>query len=79
MAERHGYEPLGIGASTLAFSSTLDRPERRDIDALVTDLQHLYGHPAEQSWNELGEMLRVSPVLILGYTENLADLSDDEI
>lgn len=78
LAERHGYEPLGVGASTLAFLSTLDRTQRRDIAALMKDLQQIYGHETAQSWNELAQVISASPLLILGYTEDFADLTGSD-
>ena len=77
LAERHGYEPWGIGASTLAFLSVLDDPAERDAAALVADLQHLYGHSGVQAWTELSEILAEKPILILGYTEDFAELASD--
>lgn len=75
MRERHGYELAGIGASTLGFLSVLD-PEQRDVDALIADLRELYGQRDADAWNELGAVLRGSSVLLLGYTENFADLTE---
>ncbi|EGD21338.1 hypothetical protein [Prescottella equi] len=75
MRERHGYELVGIGASTLGFLSVLD-PEQRDVDALIADLRELYGQRDADAWNELGAVLRGSLVLLLGYTENFADLTE---
>lgn len=75
MRERHGYELAGIGASTLGFLSVLD-PEVRDVDALIADLRELYGQRDADAWNELGDVLRGSPTLLLGYTENFADLTE---
>ncbi len=75
MRERHGYELVGIGASTLGFLSVVD-PEQRDVDALIADLRELYGQRDADAWNELGAVLRGSLVLLLGYTENFADLTE---
>lgn len=75
MRERHGYALAGIGASTLGFLSILE-PAQRDVDTLITDLRELYGQRDADAWNELGEVLRKSSVLLLGYTENFADLTD---
>lgn len=77
LAERHGYEPWGIGASTLAFLSVLDDPAERDAAALIEDLQHLYGHPNAPAWAELSRVLSAQSVLILGYTEDFAELASD--
>lgn len=76
MSERHGYALVGIGASTLGFLSVLD-PEQRDVDALIADLRELYGHSDADAWNDLGEVLRGSPVLLLGYTEDFAELTEN--
>ncbi|WFR72827.1 hypothetical protein P9209_02660 [Prescottella defluvii] len=76
MGERHGYALVGIGASTLGFLSVLD-PEQRDIEALIADLQELYGQPDAVAWNELGDALRGSSVLLLGYTEDFAELTEE--
>jgi len=71
--ERHGYALFGIGAATLGFLSTID-PDARDWDALVADLQELYGHPDSSAWSELALALRESVVLLLGYSEDFAAL-----
>lgn len=76
MGERHGYALVGIGASTLGFVSILD-PEKPDVDALIADLQELYGHHDADGWNELGDVLRGSSVLLLGYTEDFAELAEN--
>lgn len=76
LSERHGYEMFGIGASTLGFLSVLDAGER-DWDALISDLQELYGHPAAPAWADLAPVLRESPVLLLGYTQEFAEIADD--
>ena len=78
LVERHGYVPMGIGASTLGFVSTVDYPEQRDISALIEDLQHLYGHPESSAWQELAQILGASSTLILGYSEDFAELVTDE-
>ncbi|MGV8881781.1 MAG: hypothetical protein ACOH19_06480 [Rhodoglobus sp.] len=78
LAERHGYEPWGIGASTLAFLSVLDDPGERDAPALIEDLQHLYGHPDAPAWTKLSKLIAVQPILILGYAEDFAALTADE-
>lgn len=75
MGERHGYVLMGIGASTLGFLSVLD-PGQRDVDALIADLREMYGHRDVDAWNELADVLRGSAVLLLGYTENFADLTE---
>lgn len=75
MGERHGYALVGIGASTLGLLSVLD-PEQRDVDVLIADLRELYGNPDADAWNELGDVLRSSSVLLLGYTEDFAELTE---
>ncbi|MDH6680283.1 hypothetical protein M2284_004509 [Rhodococcus sp. LBL1] len=76
MGERHGYALVGIGASTLGFLSVLD-PEQRDVDALIADLRELYGQPDADAWNELADVLRSSSVLLLGYTEDFAEITEE--
>jgi hypothetical protein len=71
--ERHGYEPWAIGARTLAFHRPVDA-SALDVDALIADLQHLYGQPEAPAWGELAELLRSSTFLVLGYTEDFAEL-----
>ncbi|UOX90706.1 hypothetical protein MUY14_08795 [Amycolatopsis sp. FBCC-B4732] len=69
----HGYRLLGIGASLLGF----DRPAPPAADkaeAVVADLQHLYGAPSTESWAELAALLPQRQLLFLGYTENFPDL-----
>ena len=73
LSERHGYEMFGIGASALGFLSVVDSGER-DWDALVGDLQELYGRRDSGAWEGLVPLLRESPVLLLGYTEDFAAL-----
>lgn len=70
----HGYALLGIGASLLGFLSTTDA--ERDTAALIGDLQALYGQPESPSWVELAQVVRHSPVLLLGYTEDFAALTE---
>lgn len=87
LSERHGYMLFGIGASALGFlsvggSAERDSAERgfaeRDWDALVADLQALYGHQDSAAWAALVPLLRESPVLLLGYTEDFAELVEEE-
>ena len=75
--ERHGYTLFGIGASALGFLSAVDSAER-DWDALLADLQELHGHQDSAAWDELVPLLRESPVLLLGYTEEFAALVEAE-
>ena len=72
--ERHGYALFGIGAATLGFLSTIDA-DARDWDVLIADLQELYEHPESSAWTELVPALRESPVLLLGYAEDFAALT----
>lgn len=74
LVSRHGYALLGIGASTLAFHRTGAAPA--DIPELLADLRHLYGAPDSAHWEGLARRLATSGLLILGYTENVADLLD---
>ena len=69
---RHGYALFGIGASTLGFLSVAD-PGERDLSALITDLRQLYGHSDSSAWADLAAVVESSPVLLLGYTEGLAE------
>jgi hypothetical protein len=73
LSERHGYVLWGIGASALGFLSVVDSGER-DRDALVADLQELYGDKDSASWAGLVPLLRESSVLLLGYTEDFAEV-----
>jgi len=77
LSDRHGYALFGIGASTLGFLSEIDAQER-DWDALIADLQELHGHQDSAAWDALVPLLRESPVLLLGYTEEFAALVRDE-
>lgn len=78
LVERHGYVPMGIGARTLGFVSTVDHPGQRDISALIADLQHLYGHSGSSAWQELAQILGASSTLVIGYSEDFAELVTDE-
>lgn len=76
--ERHGYALFGIGAATLGFLSTAEadsESDARDWNALLSDLQELYGHREASAWSELIPVLRESPVLLLGYGEDFAALA----
>ena len=75
MSERHGYALFGVGAATLGFFSTIGADER-DWDALLADLQQLYGDQGAVAWAELVPVLRESRVLLLGYTEDFAALTE---
>lgn len=75
---RHGYALLGLGASLLGFVTqprSLSLSKGRATDPLISDLQALYGQPESPAWAELAEVVRHSPVLLLGYTEDFADLA----
>ena len=74
LVTRHGYAPLGIGASTLGFVRSIDQSHRGNIPALIADLQHLYGHSESSAWQKLAEILSNSSTLILGYTEDFAEM-----
>jgi hypothetical protein len=76
ICQQHGYAFIGIGASTLGFLSVLDDEGERDTAALISDLQHLYGQADHGAWQQLDQTLRRARHLILGYTENFADLID---
>jgi hypothetical protein len=76
LAERHGYVLFGIGARTLGFLR-LQEVDHRAVQALVDDLRGLYGHPDAHAWGELAATLAASPCLLLGYTEDFAELADE--
>lgn len=73
LCTRHGFRLLGIGASTLGFirTSPLDPT---GLEALMADLRSLYGHPDASAWRDLNSTLAGSLHLLLGYTEDFADL-----
>lgn len=73
LSARHSYALFGIGASTLGFRRATN-PTERDTAALIADLQALYGEPESAAWATLAAALRESPVLLLGYTEDFAEL-----
>lgn len=72
--DRYGYEPWGIGARTLAFHRPAGDLSSDLVGPLITDLQHLYGQQDSSSWAELANLIEHSAILILGYTEDFAEL-----
>lgn len=74
LAQMYGYTPFGIGARTLGFIRPFDNSDRPNVHGIIADLQHLYGHPESPAWSDLAAVLEASPVLILGYTEDFAEL-----
>lgn len=88
----HNYTLFGIGARTLGFfapghgtrsrnqGETIHGADRTShgVADLITDLQGLYSHSDSDSWTELAQVLSRSPVLLLGYTEDFAELVANE-
>ncbi|MBS2531213.1 hypothetical protein KGQ20_00340 [Catenulispora sp. NF23] len=73
LSERHGYVLFGIGAATLGFRSVSGAGER-DWDALIADLQELYGEQGSSAWAGLVPTLHESRMLLLGYADQFAEL-----
>jgi hypothetical protein len=73
LRERHGYELFGIGARMLGFMR-LGNADPLATQALIDDLRALYGHPDAHAWADLAATLEASPCLLLGYTEDFAEL-----
>lgn len=74
LRERHGYELFGIGARMLGFMR-LGSADHLATQALIDDLRGLYGHADAPAWIHLAATLAESPCLLLGYTEDFADLA----
>lgn len=72
--DRYGYEPWGIGARSLAFHRPAGVLPSDLVGALIADLQHLYGQPDSPVWAELAHFIERSTTLVLGYTEDFAEL-----
>lgn len=70
----YGYRHVGIGAALLGFdrSSPLDE---KQTDGVIADLVTLYGSGASVGWAELRSILLSSRVLLLGYTEDFAEIT----
>jgi hypothetical protein len=76
--ERHGYQPWGIGARSLAFHRPAGAMSSDLGDALIADLQHVYGQADSPAWADLAALVQSSPLLLLGYTEDFAELVSDD-
>ena len=73
---RQGYTLRGIGARCLWFTRTTT-PSPSEAAATIDDLRHLYGHPGSPAWITLAATLATRPHLLLGYTEDFAELTSD--
>lgn len=66
----HGYRFLGLGAAWLGFDRTT-APTPAQATAVVTDLQHLYGHRGP-AWTGLDQVLAAMSTLFVGYAQDFA-------
>ncbi len=73
LQQRHGYRLFGEGASWLGFER--DQPlGAEEAAAVVADLVSAYGAPDAPGWDEMPKVIEGKDLLLLGYTEDYADL-----
>lgn len=71
---RHGYRLFGLGAAVVGLSRS-EPLDESSLDALIADLVALYGVPeAHEPWGSMRHALAESTRLLLGYTEDFAEL-----
>lgn len=76
LASVYGYSLIGMGSRTMAFSRVVE--EGRVTEPLLADLQQIYGHADQtDAWDRLRSTLTHAPLLLLGYTEDFAELVED--
>ncbi|MDT0268375.1 hypothetical protein RM844_19000 [Streptomyces sp. DSM 44915] len=72
----HGYRHIGIGTTLLGFDRA-SAPTAAEAGAVIADLARLYGTPEHPGWAALADLLRTRRTLLLGYTEDFADVTAD--
>ncbi len=73
LQQRFGYRFFGEGASWLGY----DREEAlsaAEAIEVVDELRSIYATAESQAWGEVADALTGSSILLLGYTDNFADL-----
>ena len=77
LAQQHGYQLYAMGAAWMALARP-QPPDAAQAQALVEDLRALYASGdeallAHPGWQALPAVLQTQRILVMGYTDDMAD------